>query len=101
MISEMAVAAACGPQSKIKVLAEQNDISLEYCDSPLVDQDCVVSMEDGTPVRHVRLDCRVALVDENRPREFQIAQTQKLDRNMLMEEAPWFCDGNVDLLRSK
>lgn len=89
MMAENAVQAACGPQSKVKVFADQEDISMEYCDNVDVDDDCVLTV-DGTPVRHVRLDCRVGLVDENRPREFLIAETQKLDRKMLVERAPWF-----------
>lgn len=89
MMAENAVQAACGPQSKVKVFAEQDDISMEYCDEPDADTDCVLSV-DGKPVRHVRLDCRVALVEENRPREFAIAKTQKQTRKVLVEQAPWF-----------
>jgi hypothetical protein len=62
---------------------------MEYCDNVDVDDECVLSV-NGTPVRHVRLDCRVALVDESRPREFLIAKTKKLDRSTLLERAPWF-----------
>jgi hypothetical protein len=61
-----------------------------FCsDEPDADKDCVLTI-DGRPVRHVRLDCRVALVDENRPREFMIAKTRKLDRKIIENEAPWF-----------
>ena len=89
MIAENAVQAACGPERKVKVFAEQNDISMEYCDNIDVDDDCVLSV-NGIPVRHVRLDCRIALVDDTRPREFAIAKTQKIDRKVLVEQAPWF-----------
>jgi pyrimidine deaminase RibD-like protein len=89
MMAENAVQAACGPQSKVKVFADQDDISMEYCDNVDVDDDCVISVE-GKPIRHVRLDCRIALVDEHRPREFDIAKTQKISRKVLVEQAPWF-----------
>jgi hypothetical protein len=89
MIAENAVQAACGPESKIKVFADQEDISMEYCDEPEMDSDCVLTI-DGRPVRHVRLDCRVALVDENRPREFSTAKTTRMNKKVLIEEAPWF-----------
>lgn len=89
MLAENAVQAACGPVSKVKVFADQEDISLEYCDNPNVDTDCNLTI-DGRPVRHIRLDCRIALVDENRPREFVIAKTKKIDRKIIEEEAPWF-----------
>ena len=89
MLAENAVQAACGPERKVKVFAEQEDLSLEYCDAPGVDQDCAVQI-DGRPVRHIRLDCRVALYDENRPREFVLAKTEKLNQKHLEEQAPWF-----------
>mmetsp|Transcript_26495 Transcript_26495/g.73146 ORF Transcript_26495/g.73146 Transcript_26495/m.73146 type:complete len:568 (-) Transcript_26495:68-1771(-) len=89
MLAEKAVQAACGPERRVQVFAEQEDISLEYCDAPDVDQDCVMRI-DGRPVRHIRLDCRVALFDENRPREFVLAKTEKLTKKRLEEEAPWF-----------
>lgn len=89
MLAENAVQAACGPERKVKVFADQEDLSLEYCDAPEVDQDCAVQI-DGRPVRHIRLDCRVALFDENRPREFVLAKTAKLNRKHLEEQAPWF-----------
>ena len=65
------------------------DISLEYCDEAGADNDCVLSV-DGRAVRHVRLDCRVALVDPQRPREFVLAKTKSLDKKHIEEEAPWF-----------
>ncbi len=89
MLAENCVQAACGPRSKVKVMAETDDISLEYCDNPNVDSDCTMNA-DGKPIRHVRLDCRVALVDENRPREFVSVKTAKLSREKLVEQAPWF-----------
>jgi hypothetical protein len=57
MLAERAVQGACGPESRVKVFASEGDISLEYCDAPDADSDCVLSV-DGRPVRHVRLDCR-------------------------------------------
>jgi hypothetical protein len=83
------VQAACGPQRKIKVFAEADDISLEYCDEPEADNDCNLTI-DGRPVRHIRLDCRVALIDEHRAREFVPLPTKKLDQLSIQEQAPWF-----------
>ena len=89
MLAERAVQGACGPESRVKVVAAEGDISLEFCDAPEADNDCVVSV-DGRAIRHVRLDARVALVDAERPREFIIAPTKKLDQKFLETEAPWF-----------
>ena len=89
MLAENAVQAACGPARKVKVFADQEDLSLDYCDQPDADNECVTRF-DGRPVRHIRLDCRVALVDEKRPREFRVAKTKKLDKKHIEEEAPWF-----------
>lgn len=89
MLAERAVQGACGPESKVKVFADQEDISLEYCDEPEADGDCTLTVE-GKPVRHVRLDCRVALVDPERPRDFVLHKTKPLDRKIIEEEAPWF-----------
>ena len=89
MLAERAVQGAVGPESRVKVFAQQGDISLEYCDTPGADGDCVLTV-DGRPIRHVRLDARVALVDDDRPREFVIAPTKRLDRKVIEEEAPWF-----------
>lgn len=89
MLAERAVQGACGHESKVKVFAGQEDISMEYCDEPEADGDCVVSVT-GKPVRHVRLDCRVALMDPERPREIVLQKTRKLDKKMIEEEAPWF-----------
>lgn len=89
MLAERAVQGAVGPESRVKVFAGQGDISLEYCDTLDDDGDCVLTV-DGKPIRHVRLDARVALVDNDRPREFVIAPTKRLDRKVIQEEAPWF-----------
>jgi methylmalonyl-CoA mutase cobalamin-binding subunit len=89
MLAERAVQGACGPESKVKVFAAQEDINLEYCDEPGADGDCILTI-DGRPVRHVRLDCRVALVDSDRPRDFVLHKTQPLDQHIIKEEAPWF-----------
>jgi len=89
MLAERAVQAACGPERKVKLFAEQEGISLEYCDQEDADKDCVLTV-DGRPVRHVRLDCRVALIDETRPREFAEIKTVSLTPKFLEEEAPWF-----------
>lgn len=89
MIAENAVQAACGSERKVKIFADQEDISLEYCDEPDTDTDCSFTL-DGRPIRHVRLDCRVALVEEKRQRTFQHAGTKRIDRNFIEEQAPWF-----------
>jgi hypothetical protein len=89
MLAERAVQAACGAERKIKVFADQEDISLEYCDEAEADKDCILTV-DGQPVRHVRLDCRVALVDENREREFAPLQTTPMTRKKVEQAAPWF-----------
>jgi len=89
MVAENAVQNACGPVSKVKIFADQEDISLEYCDQEDADTDCTLTI-DGRPIRHVRLDCRVGLVDETRAREFVLLKTKKLDRRQIEEQAPWF-----------
>lgn len=89
MLAERAIQGACGHESKVKVFAGAEDISMEYCDDPEASGDCVLSVS-GKPVRHVRLDCRVALIDPNRPREFVLQPTAKLDRKIMELEAPWF-----------
>jgi hypothetical protein len=89
MLAENAVQAACGPEQKVKVFADQEDISLEYCDSDDSDGDCALTIS-GKQVRHVRLDCRVALVDDSRPREFVVAKTKRIDQKIIEIEAPWF-----------
>lgn len=89
MLAERAVQAACGPERKVKVVADQEDISLEYCDDEDADKDCNLTV-DGDPVRHVRLDCRVLLENENRKRELRSVKTKPLDKKYIEEEAPWF-----------
>lgn len=89
MIAENAVQAACGPERKVKIFADQEDISLEYCDGADGEEDCSFTM-DGRPIRHVRLDCRVALVDHKREREFVKPKMKRLDRRFVEEQAPWF-----------
>jgi len=88
MLAEGAVQAACGSESKVKILAEQEDISLEYCDEDNPDVDCVMSV-DGKPIRHVRLDCRVLVVDPTRATEYHMTKTAPV-KERLTEEAPWF-----------
>lgn len=63
MLAERCVQGACGPESKVKVYAEDEDIRLEYCDDESADADCTLTL-DGRPIRHVRLDCRVGLIDD-------------------------------------
>lgn len=89
MLAERAVQAACGPARKVKIFSDQEDISMEYCDDQQSDADCVLTV-DGRPVRHVRLDCRVALLDADRPREFLLQNTEKMTKQIIGEEAPWF-----------
>ena len=92
MLAERCVQAACGPEQKVKIFADQEDISLEYCDDEEADSDCVLTV-DGRAVRHVRLDCRVALVDDSRPRElvgFKTVPMKKEFTKNRIEEAPWF-----------
>lgn len=89
MLAENAVQAACGPEAKVKVFADREDISLEYCDQADDDNDCTLTV-DGRPVRHIRLDCRIALVDAERPREFVLQKTKQIDQKFVAEQAPWF-----------
>jgi len=94
MLAEMCVQAACGPEQRVKIFAEDEDISLEYCDDDEADSDCVLRV-DGRPVRHVRLDCRVALVNEFRESKLNIHhKTKPVDDFQTLgkghEEAPWF-----------
>lgn len=65
------------------------DISLEYCDEPEADSDCNLTL-DGKPVRHIRLDCRVALVDGTRQRNFVNKKTKRIDQRYYETQAPWF-----------
>lgn len=89
LLAENAIQGACGQPSKVKIFADQENLSLEYCDTPDADSDCTLLM-DGRPVRHVRVDCRVALFDPERKREFNRAKTTKMDHPTLLEQAPWF-----------
>jgi len=86
MLAERAIQAACGAENKVKVLAEQEDFSLEYCDDE--SGDCELSI-NGRPIRHIRLDCRVLVIDENRPHEYVLTKTAPV-LEKLTTEAPWF-----------
>jgi len=86
MLAERAIQGACGPENKVKVLAEQEDFSLEYCDDE--DGDCELSV-NGRPIRHIRLDCRVLVIDENRPHEYVLTKTAPVQEK-LTTESPWF-----------
>lgn len=88
MLAERAVQAACGVETKVRILAEQEDFSLEYCDEEDPDNDCELAV-DGRPIRHVRLDCRVAVVNEARPRQIHFTKTAPM-KDRLTNEAPWF-----------
>uniref|UniRef100_A0A7S4RRL6 CMP/dCMP-type deaminase domain-containing protein n=1 Tax=Ditylum brightwellii TaxID=49249 RepID=A0A7S4RRL6_9STRA len=92
MLAERAVQAACGPEQKVKIFSEQEDLSLVYCDEDDADSDCVMTV-DGRPIRHVRLDCRVALVDESKHAEvfsFKTKPIEAVQAEGHKEEAPWF-----------
>lgn len=86
MLAERAIQAACGPENKVKVLAEQEDFSLQYCDDEYGDCEFIVN---GKPIRHIRLDCRVLVIDENRPVEYVLTKTAPM-KDRLKESAPWF-----------
>lgn len=88
MLAERALQSACGPEREIKVFAEQDDINLEYCDREDADKDCNL-LFDGRPVRHVRLDARVAVIDEIKRKEQTLAKTVSV-KKFHEEEAPWF-----------
>jgi hypothetical protein len=88
LIAENAIQEACGPRSQVKVLAD--DINLEYCDDPSVDADCALRVESGKPVRHVRVDCRIELVDNEKPAEIISAKTEQMSWKSLNGQAPWF-----------
>ena len=74
MLAERALQSACGPEREIKVFAEQDDINLEYCDREEADNDCSL-LFDGRPVRHVRLDARVAVIDEIKRKDLASTKT--------------------------
>lgn len=86
MLAERAIQGACGSESRVKVLAEQEDINLEYCDEE--DKDCELTV-NGRPIRHIRLDCRVMVEDPKRRHEYIITKTAPVE-NKLGETAPWF-----------
>lgn len=86
MLAERAIQGACGSESRVKVLAEQEDISLEYCDEE--DADCELTV-NGKPIRHIRLDCRVLVEDPERKHEYIITKTAPVEKK-LAETAPWF-----------
>mmetsp|Transcript_14887 Transcript_14887/g.14352 ORF Transcript_14887/g.14352 Transcript_14887/m.14352 type:complete len:691 (-) Transcript_14887:294-2366(-) len=88
MLAERAVQAACGVETKVRILAEQEDFSLEYCDEENAENECELAV-DGKPIRHVRLDCRVAVVDDERPRQVQLTKTAPM-KDRLTNDAPWF-----------
>jgi len=88
MLAERALQSACGPEREIKVFAEQDDINLEYCDREGADKDCNL-LFDGRPVRHVRLDARVAVIDEIKRKQQTLAKTVAV-KKFQKEEAPWF-----------
>mmetsp|Transcript_19826 Transcript_19826/g.34144 ORF Transcript_19826/g.34144 Transcript_19826/m.34144 type:complete len:765 (+) Transcript_19826:231-2525(+) len=88
MLAERALQSACGAEREIKVFAEQDDINLEYCDREDADKDCNL-MFDGRPVRHVRLDARVAVIDEIKRKEKTLTKSVSMKKYQ-EEEAPWF-----------
>jgi hypothetical protein len=88
MIAENAIQAACGPPSRVHVQADQEDLSLEYCDDPEADSDCVLAI-DGRPVRHVRVDCRITVFEEGQHREFILEQTKVSESKLSAKETPW------------
>lgn len=89
ILAERAVQSACGPERKLKVFAEDDSINLEYCDREDIDGDCAL-LFDGRPVRHVRLDARVAVIDEIRSKEKLVTRTVPMKKSFHLEEAPWF-----------
>lgn len=90
MLAERCVQGACGPERKVKVFADDEDISLEYCDDETADADCAITL-DGRQIRHVRLDCRVALVDDTRKLQLVQPATAKMKQKFdHAESAPWF-----------
>ncbi len=61
---------------------------MEYCDREDADKDCNL-LFDGRPVRHVRLDARVAVIDEIKRKQQTLTKTVPL-KKYHEEEAPWF-----------
>jgi hypothetical protein len=89
MLAERALQSACGPERSIKVFAEQDDINLEYCDREDATADCALLL-DGRPVRHVRLDARVAVVSDIKRREIALKKSVPMKKKFHEEQAPWF-----------
>lgn len=89
MLAERALQSACGPERSIKVFAEQDDINLEYCDREDATADCSL-LFDGRPVRHVRLDARVAVVSDIKRREIALKKSIPMKKKFHEEQAPWF-----------
>lgn len=85
MLAERALQSACGPEHSIKVFAEQDDINLEYCDRDDATKDCSL-LFDGRPVRHVRLDARVAVVSDIKRRDIFSKKSLPIKK----VEGPWF-----------
>lgn len=88
MLAEQAIQSACGPMSKVRVFAEQEDINLEYCDETDLESDCAL-MVNGKPIRHVRTDCRVLVVDSARPTEYHMTKTAPM-KDVMTDAGPWF-----------
>ena len=61
---------------------------MEYCDREDADKDCNLVF-DGMPVRHVRLDARVAVIDDIKRKEQRKTKTVSM-KKFHQEEAPWF-----------
>ena len=61
---------------------------MEYCDREDADKDCSL-LFDGRPVRHVRLDARVAVIDDIKRKQLTMAKTVSM-KKIREEEAPWF-----------
>lgn len=90
MLAERALQSACGPESKLKVFAEEDAINLEYCDREGADMDCAL-LFDGKPVRHVRLDARVAVIDEiMNKKKLNVQSHVTIKKKFHEEQAPWF-----------
>ncbi len=86
MLAERAVQGACGSENKVKVLTQQEDVSLEYCDDG--DGDCEFTV-NGRQIRHIRLDCRVLVIDEEREHNYILTKTAPV-KDRITTEAPWF-----------
>eukprot|EP00588_Corethron_pennatum_P012762 CAMPEP_0194269342 /NCGR_PEP_ID=MMETSP0169-20130528/3526_1 /TAXON_ID=218684 /ORGANISM="Corethron pennatum, Strain L29A3" /LENGTH=731 /DNA_ID=CAMNT_0039010963 /DNA_START=26 /DNA_END=2221 /DNA_ORIENTATION=- len=90
ILAEQCVQAACGSKSEIQVVAEQDDLNLQYCDGG--DEDCELMVDDKF-VRHVRIDCRIALVDEKRTGKIMSYTMEPMPKSFEKHqtlEGPWF-----------